>query len=420
MVGRMKAQHSGSDKKPSPFVIAAIVAGGVSALIFGMDDLLNVKPIAKDQIFQIQVVDPPQISAGLEQCPQGHPLSVNGQDRRLARGFNFPNWDPDHSGLNPTDAMLSELYGKGFTHIRLPINAEKTMAVFTAPNKIADYMDALDHMVKRLTRLGFAVTIDMHPSAGPLSELYQSRPDLAFGVLKDGWALLTESAKEWPLDLVYFELLNEPIKHDEWWQAAQILVDHLNIVAPGRKLIVGPGVWQRYEPLIASSPLKGDNLIYAIHEYSPMVFTHQSMTWDEGSPLARLKHVPFPASINHPAIQKQLAYLQKIGDEAAAAELRQAFQRPWDAARLRAMFREVGQWASDHDVTVILNEFGVLNFAVSETHRANWLKAVREAAHDVCIGTTVWDYSDGFGIVDGKTGKPYDTVMDALLYSVSR
>nr|WP_319390612.1 cellulase family glycosylhydrolase [uncultured Cohaesibacter sp.] len=356
-----------------------------------------------------------QSKMGLAQCPPDHPLSVNGSDRWLARGFNFPNWDPDHKGLDPDDEMLSDLFYRGFTHVRLPINAENVMAPFSSPTQMAAYITALDQAVKRLTRLGFAISVDMHPSGGVFSDLNRTNPELSFEVLKSAWDVLVANSADWPLDTVYFELLNEPVNHEEWWQAAQTIVSHLNATAPGRKLIVGPGVWQRYEPLISSEPLKGENVIYAIHEYSPMVFTHQAMTWAEDSTLSLLANVPFPASIDHPAIQRQIADLEDSGNKDAANELRSAFQEPWNAERIAGIFRDTGKWAASHGVTVILNEYGVLNFAVKKVDRANWLRAVRKGAEDMCIGTTVWEYSDGFGIVDGETGQPFEYVMDALL-----
>ena len=353
--------------------------------------------------------------AGLKQCGTGHPLSVGGSAAALARGFNLPNWDPRYTGLKPDDMLLSLLRDEGFSHIRLPVDAEQLIGDFTARADIKAFLDRLDEEVTRLTGLGFAVSIDMHP-AGRFQSLHGSLPDIALKDLTSAWDLVAERATNWPGTGIYFELLNEPVPSQEiWWRQAQTL----SPTSTRSRQVVGwwsaPAVFQRYEPLLAAQPLDGENIIYAIHYYDPFIFTHQAMTWEQGSYFEQLGQLPFPGDISHPAVIEQIAKMERFGEREAVENLRQTYAEPWNADRLAKDFAAVGAWARRHKTVVIVNEFGVLNFDVDQWSRIDWLRAVRKGAEKACLGWAHWDFSDGFAMVDPTTTIPDPFVLDALL-----
>ncbi len=95
-------------------------------------------------------------------------------------------------------------------------------------------------------------------------------------------------------------------------------------------------------------------------------------------------------------------------------EIRNAYQVRWDPARIKTELATVAAWARDHKVAVLINEFGVLNFDVDPWARADWLRAVRNAAEHHCFGWTHWDFSDGFAVVDPRTTLPDPFILDAL------
>ncbi len=355
------------------------------------------------------------LPAGLSNCQASFPLARDGADQKLARGFNLPNWDPAYSGYKPDDSLLGQLNALGFTHIRLPVPAERFMETFSTPEQISAYSAALDAEVTRLVGLDYAVSIDLHPSS-PFQHLHMQQPEKGLALLLDAWDRIAALSVQWPRELVYFELLNEPAPSQSvWWPQAQKLVTHLNATEPGRKLVVGPAVFQRSEILAASEPLVGEGLVYAIHYYDPMVFTHQAMTWMPQSPLALISHVPFPADASSPLLIKQVEKLKAAGMSDAAERMLESYRDGWNAERIAAALAEVGKWSRDHKLPVIINEFGTLTFAVDPHARAEWLRAVRTAAEQNCLGWTHWDFSDGFMMVNPETTLPDPLVLDALL-----
>ena len=112
--------------------------------------------------------------------------------------------------------------------------------------------------------------------------------------LRDGWSRLADIINRHPAALVFAELLNEPdIKPARWQIEAEQLAGFVRERLPRTTLIVGPTNWQRANSLPDFRPLGDPNVVYAIHFYDPMVFTHQGH-WDPADPLSEIRGLPFP------------------------------------------------------------------------------------------------------------------------------
>ncbi|WP_319567253.1 glycoside hydrolase family 5 protein [Cohaesibacter marisflavi] len=389
----------------------AYPAGHMLAVLSAAFALLGLVAAREANASDIMVGQP----IGLAACEGVSSLAVGGADAKLARGFNLPNWDPDYTGYKPDDSLLKQLHMLGFTHIRLPVNGEHFMARFASEQQSAVYMAALDAEVLRLSGMGYAVSIDIHPS-GRFQHIHVSVPQDGLSLLTEAWNRIAERSASWSRSDVYFELLNEPAADASiWWQQAQTLVTHLNAIAPGRKLIIGPAIFQRVEVLAGSEPLEGEGLVYAVHYYDPMDFTHQGATWMQGSSLAIIGQMPFPGNASSPAVLKQVEKLKAAGMDEAAQTMLDSYRDGWDAKRISDAFAMVGDWSRRHQTPVIVNEFGTLTFDVDPHDRANWLRAVRAGAEENCLGWAHWDFSDGFQMVNPETTLPDPLVLDSLL-----
>ncbi len=165
-------------------------------------------------------------------------------------------------------------------------------------------------------------------------------------------------------------------------------------------------------------PVGDANVVYAVHFYDPMVFTHQGLDWSADDPLRFLQGVPFPAQLTDPAVGRLLQRLAMEGRAAAAAQLMVQLRRPWTDERIDAEFARAQAWAAGQRTAVIVNEFGVLSWKAAPAARVRWLAAVRRAAERHCIGWAHWDYADGFGFVrrleDGRE-RPDEAIVSALV-----
>ena len=308
------------------------------------------------------------------------------------RGFALPDWLAAEPRV-PADAVLDALRARGFETIRLPVDP----ALVTT-----DFAVNVAEALAMVTGKGFNALLDLHPSG----DVDADQVDAAWGILAG--VIATTSP-----DQVYAELLNEPpLDPKQWAQLAFRLIATIRAQAPDHKLIWGParvqGIWE----LADQTPPADPNVIASVHYYTPMGFTHQGENWDQ-SPLARLKNLPFPTTRQSPEVAALAATL----DAADLAFLNGEFAGPWTVEHIRNDFADLSKWAKRHKLAVMLGEFGVLNFAVDPISRANWIRAVREAAEGVGAGWVYWEADQGFGfIADRQSTNGFDdTMIGALL-----
>ncbi|WP_083656771.1 glycoside hydrolase family 5 protein [Mongoliimonas terrestris] len=333
---------------------------------------------------------------------------------RLARGYNLTGWIDVRDEREPDAELLQALRRAGMTHVRLPVPAEDLMPAFATAERTAARLRAIAAVLDRMIALDTAVVLDLHPG-GDLARLYAEAPDAALGEILAAWDRLIPLVAARPAGLVFPELLNEPPTTPERWDGdARRIAAHLRAALPDHTLVIGPAGPQRVEPLMGRPPVEDANTVQAIHFYDPMAFTHQGATWMGDDPHAALAEVPFPAAPGDPALRQALAGMRLIGRPDAADLLARSYEAPWDAARIAAVFRDVSVWSARTGLPVVVGEFGVLRFAAPPADRAAWIRAVREAAEAACIGWTHWEFRDGFGLVDPRTGAPEPAVMDAL------
>ena len=332
----------------------------------------------------------------------------------LRRGFNLPDQAPHREGKAADPTTLAALRRRGMTHVRLPLGAEAVLPYFSGPAVRGAALDDLERIMGRLLELDYSVTVDLHAD-GPLHDLLRSDPREAQKTLRAGWRGLAARLARWPAPRVFAELLNEPDMGDDLWRPfAEELAGEIRALLPRTTLIAGPAPFQRVEQLARWTPFADRNVVYAVHFYTPMIFTHQGLDWDASSPYRHLEGVPFPTAQRDPVLARLRAQALARGDQAAAQALAEAARTAWTPAAVAAQFSELAAWSAGHSVPVIVNEFGVLRFKAPRAGRLAWLAAVRAAAEASGFGWAHWDYAGGFGLLD-EQGRLDDGVMRALL-----
>jgi endoglucanase len=334
----------------------------------------------------------------------------------LARGFNLPGWLEGSNSHRPDPAVLARLHTRGFTHIRLPIGAERLMEEFSARNDVARTLAELDFAIDTLTRLGYVVSIDMHPG-DRLGRLERTEPQRAFGLLGSLWRQLSHRYAARSPERLFFEVLNEPtVDWATWNEQGPRLAAAIRREAPLHTIIYGHPDYQRIDALANVTPLPDANVVYAAHFYDPMIFTHQGLDWSD-DPLRYLRKVPFPARLTDPPVVRLVNELTRQGRDASVALVKTWLQEPWTEARVDNEIARAAAWTTRNQRPVIINEFGVLAWQADPLDRARWLRTVRSAAERACIGWTHWDYADGFGFVQRVADReiPDEAIVRALL-----
>lgn len=336
-----------------------------------------------------------------------------GRIAALSRGFNADGWLNGAQSTPPSVPLLRELRQAGMTHVRLPVPAERLMRRFASRNEADRLLRELGRAVAQLTSLGYAVSVDLHPG-DRFNRLHRDDPAAALREIKAAWADLAPVIRN-SSNRVFAELLNEPDVEAERWQSeVEELAGFVRQLLPDTTLIIGPVNWQRADSLPAFQPLPDSNIVYAIHFYDPMAFTHQGH-WEPQDPLHDIKGLPYPIRADDPEVQALRRQLSADRSVAALEILERAIAASASPQGIEKWLEPADTWQRRFARPIIINEFGVLKSTAPRDSRLRWLSDVTAYARAHCWGWAHWELAQGFGLVDADTGKPDPGVLRALL-----
>lgn len=346
-----------------------------------------------------------------ETCVPVPQTVASGRLAALSRGFNADGWI---NGEVPSRELLQQLRKSGMSHVRLPVPAERVMPRFASKEEREMTLGALDKALKQLTALGYATSVDLHPG-DRFNRVHKEDPDAALHQMQEAWAGLAGVIRSYPAERVFAELLNEPdIDADRWQTEVETLAAFVRKLLPATTLIVGPVNWQRADSLPRFRPLADPDVVYAIHFYDPMVFTHQAH-WDAQDPLHDIIDLPYPLNAGDPKVQAIRHDLQARGATKALGMLDVAITAAKDKPTVDRWLAPALQWQQQFARPIIVNEFGVLKAGAPRESRLRWLAELTAYAREHCWGWAHWELAQGFGLVDRSTGRPDPDVMRALL-----
>jgi endoglucanase len=332
----------------------------------------------------------------------------------LSRGFNLDGWFNERESAPPSIELLRELRKAGMTHVRLPVPAERVMPRFASRADRDQRLHEIHRALNELISLGYHVSLDLHPG-DQFNRLHRQSPEASLQEMKDGWVDLARIMRRHPADKIFAELLNEPdLDADRWQIEAEELAGFVRRLLPGTTIIVGPVNWQRADSLASLRPLSDLNVVYAIHMYDPMAFTHQGH-WLPEEPLSSIRELPYPIRADDPRVQKLRRQLSEEQKTQALAALDQAISASGDANGVEKWLEPAAAWQRRFSRPIIINEFGVLKSHAPRESRLRWLSAVVTYANQHCWGWAHWELAQGFGLVDDTTGRADAGVMRALL-----
>lgn len=335
---------------------------------------------------------------------------------KALRGFNLPNWDRKNPNDRPDWRTLIALKHEGFSHIRLPFFHDAFVQGSLNGQAVQAYLDWMVRDVERLNLIGYAVSLDLHPSSD-FNNLLKNQPLLGVNRLREVWAKVAKKVAHLPISHVGVELLNEPDIADEIWQTAlPNLVQSIRFELPKHTIIVSPSGPQRHEVLFSMTPVEDKNVLYAVHYYDPFFFTHQGADWlPETEPVRAFKGLSFPLSRNEPSVVENRNRLARDNQRDALLFLERHVQEPWNETVITKAFQGMRKWSEKTGRMLLVNEFGVLSHHVPHHARLRWLSEIVRASNENCIGWVHWEYSDGFGFVDPSTNQPDVSIVKTLL-----
>ncbi|MEM8599447.1 MAG: cellulase family glycosylhydrolase [Bacteroidota bacterium] len=325
------------------------------------------------------------------------------QDRADALGIGINvSWleqywlgTPDLSTAPLWAAEFARIAEFGFQHVRLPIVFD--VYADTEPPYTIDpaIWAVVDDVVATTRDLGLMLVLDNHH--GRLEDTnFEEELPRHVAIL----AQLAERYADTDPDRVLLELYNEPhdLSNERWHTFLRAAIDTMRQAAPTHTLVYGGINYNGVEGLELLDPTLDDNVVYALHIYDPLIFTHQGAGWVQ--PEAATTGIPFPYDA---ATMPPLA-AEAVGTDAEF--LYAAYPEQGTPAYVRGRVERAVAWAQTHAVPVWLGEFGTLKFFADNESRVIYTQTLVDAARDTGMSYAYWEWNEGFGVFDGPPTLP--------------
>ncbi|WP_461246644.1 glycoside hydrolase family 5 protein [Treponema sp. R6D11] len=276
----------------------------------------------------------------------------------------------------------------GFDHVRIPVDS---YLFFTEDEKpIENRFVHLDNAVEYAKQNGLKMILDLHECPGhdfseaaktPVQKLF-SGDDTYIKKTEAIWAYLAERYSGG--EHVLFETLNEPVAPtpEIWNNVKDRLCREIRRHAPKSTIVTGSNMWNWPSTYDFLTPFDDDNIIYSVHFYEPLLFTHQNAPWIENPEIK--KERPYPADYGN-------GFVRKYGMELSAGV--------WDRERLVCEFTPVNMFRKKYNAKIICDEFGVYT-PVELQSQLRWYEDLLSVLKEMGIGFSYWNYKNlDFGII---------------------
>jgi len=321
------------------------------------------------------------------------------------RGINIGGWlsqidayqEKDPENFPGTDKHMESFIGAGdfanvkswgFDHVRVPVDS---YLFFTEDAKpIENRLVILDRAVDFAKQNGLKLILDLHECPGhdfsevtksPVQKLF-SDDDIYIQKTEKIWACLAERYAQH--NHVLFETLNEPVAPNDfiWNKVNDRLCREIRRHAPNSTIITGSNMWNWPNTFDGLTPIDDENIIYSVHFYEPLLFTHQKAPW-----------------ISNPEIKMERTYPDDYGPGFIRKYGLRLSSGVWDKQRIAREFAPVNAFRKKHNANVICNEFGVYTLVELQA-QLRWYDDLLSVLREMEIGFSYWNYKNlDFGII---------------------
>lgn len=299
---------------------------------------------------------------------------------QMGRGLNILSADP--VWRNPikarmTDKHFAQIKAAGYGNVRIAIHPfghvsdQKTFALDPK------FFITLNWAIKEALRNHLIPIVDFHEHHAMGNDPLGKKP-----MFLAMWKQIAEHGKDYPPE-VLFEICNEPNMKPEIWnelqEAARQLIRESN---PHRTLIIGTINGNQIMFLKdLKLPADDQNIIVAIHYYSPIQFTHQGAPWSKNN--------------------KDLKDIHWTATEAQ----QQAVMADFDVAQ---------KWSKELNRPLTLGEFGAYEKAAMKDRQV-WTDFVARQAEKRGWSWSYWQFDSDFIAYDIDQDHWVKPIQDALI-----
>lgn len=354
--------------------------------------------------FLLMLIGSVSIASHAIAAPEEFPVNPSGFI--IHRGTNLSHWLSQDFGWAPRESFITEndirfIAREGFDHVRLPIDEKELWRPDGNPNEAAFKLlqDALGWCRKHNLR----VIVDLHTvnahhfnaANEGLTNTLWTDPSAQAHFLSL-WRELSVRLHAFPVDLLAYEIMNEPVAddHEDWNKLVASTLKQIRKTEPGRVIVIGSNRWQSPHTFPALAvPANDKNIILSTHTYAPMVFTHHQAEW------VPIKAYKGPVHYPGPTLDKDnYDKLMACGDT-NITHLASNANEDWNVARLRQELAPAIKRARELGLQLYCGEFGSLPTVPRADRLAYYrdIVSVFDAEH---IAYANWEYRGDFGVFE--------------------
>jgi endoglucanase len=286
----------------------------------------------------------------------------------------------------------------GYDHFRLPVDEEQLWD--ESGEKEAEAFELLHNGLKWAQKYNLRVIVDLHVLRSHHFNA-KERPLWTDPQAQDRflklWQDLSEELRDYPIDRVAYELMNEPVADDpeEWNRLVAKGIAAIRKNEPRRVIVVGSNKWQTINTMKdLKVPTEDKNILLSFHFYDPFLITHHQASWTH---VAKYKGpVHYPGQLVEPEDMEGLSEEVKRIVRGAGVENRDTLEKQI----LKAV-----ALANKYELPVYCGEWGCIK-STPRNVRLAWYRDMVSILEEHQIGWANWDYKGGFGIRQREDSEP--------------
>ena len=336
------------------------------------------------------------------------------------KGVNLGGWlSQGKLTLEHIDSFIKEedikrIKEMGCDHLRLPVDFENIFNEKTNTKNEIGYK-YIDLCISWCKKYGLNVVLDLHKAPGYIfDDLEYSAGfftnEKLMQLFLNIWDDLSKRYAKYS-DMMMFEMLNEVTSFEvqkEWDRLALRCIKVIRKNAPDVKILYG-GVGYSAVKAVKLIPAPYDkNIVYNIHCYEPLAFTHQGAYW--------VDKMPTDFRMSYPVEEEKYRYIAErvpainqggIGKcEEVLKQLKNDF--------FINLFKEAVEYTEKQGVSLYCGEYGVIDRADPKS-TLNWIKDINNVFEHYGIGRAIWSYKEmDFGIIGDHYKEIYDELIKYL------
>ena len=341
---------------------------------------------------------------------------MNNFKNKYMRGINLGGWisqyrrslktgDP-HFDTFITEKDIGQIAGWGLDHVRLPVD----YMIFESDDNPGVYSETglgyIDKCLEWCKKYGLNLIIDLHHAPGfsfhtlDTNNLFSDEDQQKRMI--NIWVNFAARYKN-EGDNLSFELMNEIVEPDSsrWNLLAGKLVEKIREIDKTRVILIGGNGYNSVSELKNIAIIQNDDyIVYNFHFYEPMLFTHQTASWNKFNMDYGLKPL-------YPSVFPGIAeFVEKFP------------QYSWAGKRFDGKYVDIGHLKEDLKPALefmennpgkllYCGEYGVIDCADLQS-RINWHRDFNSLMDEYGIGRAVWSYKRmGFKFVEND-GQVYN------------